>query len=87
VFYNSSVTLIFTRNANKHHIPHDVVWQVVVRHQPRHITTDDGQDGLWYEGDDGHGTMLEVITVPLLGGDELVIHVMPTDYRHGKKGI
>jgi hypothetical protein len=79
------MALRFTRNANKRHIPQDSVWQVVIRNQPRHITTDDGQDGLWYEGDDGNGVTLEVITIPLFGGDELVIHVMPTGYRHDKK--
>ena len=80
------MTLKFTRNANKRNIPHDCVWNVIVRNQPRPITTDDGQHGLWYEGDDGNGLILEVITIPLFGGDELVIHVMPTDYRHDKKG-
>ncbi len=79
------MTLRFTRNANKRGIPHQQVWDVTVRNQPRRITTDDGQDALWYEGDDGHGHHLEIITIPLFGGDELVIHVMPTSYRH-KKG-
>jgi hypothetical protein len=79
------MTLRFTTNANKRHIPHDAVWRVVVRNRPRPVTTDAGHEGLWYEGDDGEGLELEVITVPLSGGDELVIHVMPTSYRR-KKG-
>jgi hypothetical protein len=80
------VTLRFTTNANKRRIPHEAVWRVIVRTRPRPITTDDGQEGLWYEGDDGEGLELEVITVPLFGGDELVIHVMPTSHRHRKEG-
>jgi hypothetical protein len=40
---------------------------------------------LKYVGQDDRGVELEVITRPLRGGDDLVIHSMPTNYRHNRE--
>jgi hypothetical protein len=49
-------------------------------HTVRAITTDRGEPGVFYQGDDGRGRELEIIVVEAADAD-IVIHAMPVDYR------
>ena len=75
----------FDRSASKHRVPRRSTWYVVMTATPRPIITNRGEPGLWYVGIDDRGVELEVCTVKR-GAEEMVIHSMPTSYRHSAEG-
>lgn len=71
----------FRRSADKHGVPRYSTWVVAMKGSVSGITTNSGEPGRWYVGFDDRGIELEVLTV-LRGGQEWVIHSMPTSLRH-----
>lgn len=75
----------FDRRADRHGVPRRSAWYVVLTKPGTPFTTNWGEAGIWYVGGDDRGIELEVGTVAR-GVDEVVIHAMPTSYRHTKDG-
>ena len=76
----------FTQSARKHRIGKEHAL-FVIRHYSPKINIGEGQDGedqhIWI-GEDDRGLQLE-ITAIVLADYLLVTHVMPRDFRRGKK--
>jgi hypothetical protein len=76
-----STVVKYARSADKHGVPRRSTWFVVMTKPGIPTTTNKGENGTYYEGRDNRDVELEVVTVPV-GLDELVIHSMPTSFRH-----
>lgn len=69
----------FTRSARKHRIGRGAAWEAL-RNAGAPIEQSDGN--LKWTGTDERGRELEIVGVPLLDEDlVLIIHVMPTAFR------
>jgi len=76
--------LIFSPKADKHNVPRHCSWYVGMTTQGEPAVMNWGEPGLFYTGTDEYGVELEVGTVQR-GSDELVVHSMPTAYRHNSQ--
>lgn len=77
----SVMPLRYSRSADEHGVPRGSSWYVVMTSAGSPITTNWGEAGLWYEGIDDRGVLLEVGTVQR-GANEQVFHAMPVEHRH-----